>query len=174
MGKGTTDTLVTPWGLVPGREGMEGGMMGRALGEGEELKGVPGPLPSTYRPRVSHPPSPSGPPNIPRVLSHTASSSPQLALEPLTQHIEICGGGYLGHSVAGSALPAPVGLLRQWSQDEAPVAVHLGLALQPPAHLQNHWSALRTHAATPHQGRHSSLWAAPVSSPPCLTAPSFP
>lgn len=50
-----------------------------------------------------------------------------------------------------------MGLLGQGSKDEAAVAVHLDLALQPPAHLQNHWSALRTHAATPHQGGHSSL-----------------
>lgn len=81
------------------------------------------------------------------------SPRPQPALQPLTQHVDLCGGGHLGHSIAGGALPAPIGLLGQRSQDEATVAVHLGLALQPPAHLQNHWSALRTHAATPHQGQ---------------------
>lgn len=100
------------------------------------------------------------------------SYSPQPALQPLTQHVDLRGGGHLGHSIAGGTLPAPMGLLGQGSQDEATVAVHLGLALQPPAHLQNHWSALRTHAATPHQGRHLSLQATPASFPPCFGQPS--
>lgn len=63
----------------------------------------------------------------------------------------------MGYSIAGAAFPSSVGLLGQGSKDEAVVAVHLGLALQPPSHLQNHWSALKTQAATPHQGGHSSL-----------------
>lgn len=63
----------------------------------------------------------------------------------------------MGYSIAGAAFPSSLGLLGQGSKDEAVVAVHLGLALQPPAHLQNHWSALKTQAATPHQGGHSSL-----------------
>jgi hypothetical protein len=65
-----------------------------------------------------------------------------------------------------------MGLLGQWPQDEAAVAVHLGLCSQPLAHLQNHWSALRTHAATPHQGGHSSLQAACFLPTLPLTAPS--
>lgn len=63
----------------------------------------------------------------------------------------------MGYSIAGTAFPSSMGLLGQGSKEEAVVAVHLGLALQSPAHLQNHWSALKTQAATPHQGGHSSL-----------------
>lgn len=67
------------------------------------------------------------------------SPSPWPSLQPLTQHVDGGGGGHSGHSIAGTAFPVPVGLLGQWSQDETAVAVHLGLALQRPAHLQNHW-----------------------------------
>lgn len=63
----------------------------------------------------------------------------------------------MGDSIAGAAFPSSMGLLGQGSKEEAAVAVHLGLALQSPAHLQNHWSALKTQAATPHQGGHLSL-----------------
>lgn len=126
--------------------------MVRALREGEGLREVPGPLTSTCHPRGPPPTKPTwSSTNNPQ--SHMVSPRPQPALQPLTQHIDVCGGGHSGHSIAGGALPAPIGLLGQRSQDEATVAVHLGLALQPPAHLRNHWSALRTHAATPHQGQ---------------------
>lgn len=70
---------------------------------------------------------------------HCNFSQPRPSLQPLTQHVDGGGGGHSGHSIAGTAFPVPVGLLGQWSQDETAVAVHLGLALQPPAHLQNHW-----------------------------------
>lgn len=163
MGKGTTDTLVTTWGLVPGwgqwRDNGQDPEGGRRV-QGIQAFHLPPILPG-----APHLRSPSGAPQT--ILSPVSSPHGclQPALQPLTQHVDIRGGGHSGHSIAGRALPASVGLLGQWSQDEATVAVHLGLGLQPPAHLQNHWSALRTHAATPHQGRHSALGAAPVSSP---------
>lgn len=103
----------------------------------------PEPLLSTHHSRDPHPLSPDESPKlIPHLLSHVPSCSPQPTMQTLTQHVDIRGGGHLGYSIAGDALPAPMGLLGQWSKDEATVAVHLGLALQPPAHLQNHWSAL--------------------------------
>ena len=145
---------------VEGVEGRRSGSRGRANSGDPSL-----PL-TTHHPRDSPPKIPIwGPQNdsFPCVLP-TCCLKP--ALQPLTQHIDIRGGSHSGHSIAGRALPASVGFLGQWSQDEATVAVHLGLALQPPAHLQKHWSALRIHAATPHQGRHSTLGAAPPSSPP--------
>ena len=159
--------MVTTWGLVPGwgqwrddGQGPEGG---------RRVQGIQAFCSPPIIPGASHLRSPSGAPQT--ILSPVSSPHGCLkpALQPLTQHVDIRGGGHSGHSIAGRALPASMGLLGQWSQDEATVAVHLGLALRPPAHLQNHWSALRTHAATPHQGRHSALGAAPVSSPSPLS-----
>lgn len=97
---------------------------------------------------------------------------PQPAPRPLTEHIDIGRSDHMGHSVAGTAFPPSMGLLGQGSEDEAAVAVHLGLTLQPPAHLENHWSALRIHAATPHQGGHSSLQVT-CSFPPHMASDSL-
>lgn len=79
-------------------------------------------------------------------LSHMISPTPPVLVpnQALTQHVDICEGSHSGYCIAGTAFPAPVGLLGQWPQDEATIAVHLGLDPQPPGHLQNHWSALRT------------------------------
>lgn len=95
--------------------------------------------------------------------------SPQFQpIQPLTQHVDIGGSSHSCYRIAGTTFPAPVGLLGQWSKNEAAIAVHLGLAPQSPAHLQNHWSALRTHAAK--GATHLSRLL--VSSPPCLCQPA--
>lgn len=172
MGKGATDTLVTTWGLVPGWGEWRDDGQGP---EGGRIQGIQAFRSSPIIPGAPRLRSPSG--ALKTILSPAFSPHGCLkpAPQPLTQHVDIRGGSHSGHSIAGCALPASVGLLGQWSQDEATVAVHLGLALQPPAHLQKHWSALRIHAATPHQGRHSTLGAAPPSSPPSpLFLTSFP
>lgn len=111
---GSTETLVTAWGLVPGTQRRRETTWDGGSSDNQS----PGAFPNLPHPQIfgaRHPPPP--PP-------------------PLTQDVDRGGGADAGHRVGGRALPAPVLLLDEGAENQAAVPIHLGADLPCAAHLR--------------------------------------